>query len=63
MLQPKLKVTVDYENSTLRNATGESVWQFLNVVPDSGSKKNHTICPTVFRASVRSVEHVWIDLP
>jgi len=51
------------ENVTPRDATKESVLLFLNVPLSSGSKKNRTICPTVFQASVRSVEHVWIDSP
>jgi hypothetical protein len=60
MLEPKLKVAVDYENATLRDATRDSVQPFLNVPLNFGSKRNHTICPILFRAFVRSEGHVLI---
>jgi len=58
MLQPKLKVAVDYENAIPRNAAREPVLPFLNVPLIFGSKRIHMICPMSFRASVRIVVYV-----
>ena len=58
MLEPKLKVAVDYENATPRDAIMESVLPFLNVPLIFGSKRSHTIRPIPFRAFVRRVGHV-----
>jgi len=72
MLEPKLKVAVDYEKchpekcnkgvcaAVLRNATRESALPFLDVPPSCGSKRSHTIHPIPFRAFVRNAEHVLI---
>jgi hypothetical protein len=63
MLEPKLKVSVDYENVIPRDAAKASVLLFLNVLLSSGSKKDRTIYPIPFRAFVRSVGHVLIPAP
>jgi hypothetical protein len=48
------------KNATLTDATREAVPLFLNVPLGSGGKKNHTIYPIPFLASVRSVGRVLI---